>query len=350
MFSYSNYLDALYRPPLEKNNRADFICLDKNEAPFSPFNTIDDLAFISDKLNLNTYPDPYNFYQKLANFCNVDASNLLITYGSEQAIQFIFNVFLDENSEVVYPSPSFAMFDVFSYYSKAKVKHLQFDNTLHLDLEYVLDNITDNTSLFVLANPNNPTGSAFDIFEIEQIAKHCCKTNTIFLLDEAYTHYYDINSVSLISKYDTLIITRTFSKAWGLAGLRVGYAISNSKNIEKLRKLKPIDELTTISMLICSNAIDNADVILNKNIEQVNKWKHTFSVSQINNIEYIDTFGNFILLKSTDYLVYKHALLDNKILPKMDFPDLCMKNCMRFSISNDEIMNKIINVLRSVNG
>jgi len=346
MHSYAKYLENLYRPKILNDERDGFICLDKNEAPFSAFEIVDDLIKNEDISSLNTYPDPYELYKKLADFTGVGIENLLLTFGSEQAIKFVFDIFLDEGDIAVYPSPSFAMFDVFAYYSKAIVRHLKYDNNLELSLEDILCSITEEISLFVLANPNNPTGTAYNIKQIEAITCKCKEANTIFLLDEAYFHYYDIDTVSLIRKYDNLIITRTFSKAWGLAGLRVGYAISSKKNIELLRKLKPIDEISTLSKNICIKALENADEILSKNVAQVKKWKNIFKIQKLDNLKYINTEGNFILLKSTDYQRHIKLLMNNNYLPKIEFRDKCLQDCLRFSIASDAKMSSLIKILK----
>jgi len=344
---YRKYMSKLYRPPLEKNDRSKFICLDKNEPPFSAFDVVDNLITDQDIKSLRVYPNPYKLYKKLSKFAGVDINQLLITQGSEQAIEFVFRIFLEKNDEVVYLNPSFAMFDVFAYQQKAKVKHIEFDNNMTLNVNTIINSITNRSKLFVLANPNNPTGTAFDLDELEKIANHTKKTNTFFLLDEAYFHFYNIDSISLIKKHKHIIITRTFSKALGIAGARVGYAISNKNNIELLRKLKPIDEINQLSNIIAKKVIDNSQEILKKNINQVDKWKDIFKTTKFKNVEYINTEGNFILLKSTTYDIHKKLFLDNKLLPKMDFKEEYLKDCFRFSILTDKIMNKIINILKA---
>jgi len=343
--SYKDYMLGLYRPPLMKNSRETVLCLDKNEPPFSAFDCVDGLITNEDIKSLRVYPDPYELYEKLAYFVGVKMNQLLITQGSEQAIEFVFRMFLDENDEVVYLNPSFAMFDVFAYCNKAKIKYIQFDYKMNISLKNIIDSITETTKLFVLANPNNPTGTAFNLEELEIIAEHTQKMKTIFLLDEAYFHFYNIASINLVSKFDNLIITRTFSKAFGIAGARIGYAISNSNNIGLLRKLKPIDEINQLSNIVAKKALDNAEVILDRNIKQVKKWKNIFKTTQWTSLKYINTEGNFIILKSVQYKRHKEMFLAHNILPKMDFDHIYLKDCFRFSVSNDIVMNQIFNLI-----
>jgi histidinol-phosphate aminotransferase len=344
---YKEYISKLYRPSLEKTDRDEFICLDKNEPPFSAFDILGDLITDSDISSLRIYPDPYELYIKLSHFVNINIDQLLITQGSEQAIEFVFRIFLEESDEVVYLNPSFAMFDVFAYAQKANVKYVTFENDISLSVEAITNAITSKTKLFVLANPNNPTGTAFKIKELTKIAEHTKITSTTFLLDEAYFHFYDIDSISLIKKYQHIIITRTFSKALGIAGARVGYAISSRNNIELLRKLKPIDEINQLSNIIAKKVINNAHMILDRNIMQVAKWKNIFNTTPFKNVAYIRTEGNFILLKSKNYKMHKKLFLENKILPKMDFSQEYMRDCFRVSVSSDSIMQQIFDLLNT---
>lgn len=342
----SEYISKLFRPPLEKNDRDQYVCLDKNEPPFSAFDSIDGMFNDLDMKMLRIYPDLYDLYEKLAKFVGVDVNNLLITQGSEQALKYVFEVFIDENDEVVYYNPSFAMYDVFSYHRKAVKKYVEFRDDATTKVEDIIDKVTKNTRLFSLINPHNFTGTMFTLDEVKAIATHTLKTDTIFLLDEAYFHYIDIDTVSLIKEFPNLIITRTFSKALGIPGARVGYAISNPKNIELLRKYKPIDEIDYLAGTVGKKVLDNAQKILEKNVNQVKKWQQIFKSAQLKDIKYMDTYANFILLKSSNYEFHKNILLENKFLIKYDFKQKCLENCIRFSIVDDENMQKILDLLK----
>lgn len=343
---YKDYISNLYRPAFEKDSRAGFICMDKNEPPFSAFDVLDNIFDDNDIKSLRIYPNPYELYEKLSSFCGVNINQLLITQGSEQAIEFVFRIFLESSDEVVYLKPSFAMFDVFAYMQKAKVKHIEFNQDLSLSVDTIISSITKITKLLVLANPNNPTGTAFNLHELKCIAEHTQKTNTIFLLDEAYFHFYNIKSTDLVNQYKHVIITRTFSKALGIAGARVGYVISHEKNIELLRKIKPIDEINQLSNILAKKVIDSSQLILEKNISQVNKWKEIFKTTDLKDLTYIDTEGNFILIKSNRYEYHKILFLKNKIFPKMGFTQNYLKDCFRLSILDDDSMNIVIKILK----
>lgn len=344
--SYETYIKNLYRPPLEKTDRDQYICLDKNEPPFSAFDTIENMFDNNDMKMLRVYPDLYDLYEVLSLFVGVDIHNLLITQGSEQALKYVFEVFVEAGDEVVYYNPSFAMYDVFSFLKKANVKHIEFNDDTTANLDDILTAVTNKTRLFSLINPHNFTGKMFSIDEIYTIAKHLEKTNTIFLLDEAYFHYVELDTISLINQFSNIIITRTFSKALGIPGARVGYAISTANNIELLRKFKPIDEIDYLAGTVAKKVLENSESILEKNVTQVKKWQQIFKTSNLEKIEYIDTYANFILLRSFNYEVHKELLLENKFLIKYDFKQKCLKDCIRFSIIDDKNMEKILKLLQ----
>ena len=341
---YSEYISTLYRPALEKSKTKEFLCLDKNEPPFSAFDSLNDLFCDKDILNLREYPNLYELYEKLATFTDVSIKNLLLSQGSEQALKNIFEVFVEENDEVIYYYPSFAMYDVFSYQRKAKVIHLHFKDDGSMSVDDIINNVTYKTRLFSLISPHNFTGSALSYEEIKKIVEHTKKTNTLFLLDEAYYHYNNINSIEFIKNYSHVIITRTFSKALGIPGARVGYALSNQVNIELLRKVKPIDEIDYLAGIIAGKTLDNADTILAKNVGQVQKWQKIFQEANFNGIKYLDTKANFILLRSSNYEYHKELLLKNKIIAKVNFDVKCLENCIRFSIVDDINMQMIYNL------
>jgi histidinol-phosphate aminotransferase len=339
MKDHVEHLRELWRPPLKQKDPDGYICLNHNEAPFNGAESLN--INLSD---LHLYPEPFHLYGKLAQFHNVKKEQLLLTCGSEQALRYVFDTFLGYGDKVVHPYPTFGMIEVYTHYRRSEVGQLAYDENRQLSLDKIIEAIDDQTRLFYLANPDSPTGTAYTLDEVEKIANHCCSnTNTIFLLDEAYFPFYAIDSLSLLQKYPNLIITRTFSKAWGLAGARVGYIISNEENIELLRRQKLIDELNSLSIQLCMQALDHPEIV-ERNVNQVHKWKEIFKRQKSDTISYLETEGNYITLKSTELQSNLNALKENKIIPRV-FREDCLQHCMRFSVSSDDIMQKIIDIL-----
>ena len=347
MNNYENYIGELYRPSAEKKMDDTFVRLDRNEPPFSAFEIIDGIISNHELKSLNHYPEVYSLYQKIAKLFQQEIKQLLLTHGSEQGIRYVFETFLDSGDEVVFLDPSYAMYDVYAYYKKAKVKKIKFGTSRVIYLDQIYKAVSHNTRLFVLANPNNPTGSVFTIKEIIKIAKHTLINKTIFLLDEAYFYYYKIDTLPLIKQFPNLIITRSFSKAWGLAGARVGLVFSNSNYISLLSKQKPMHEINQLSVLVCEKVLSHAEAIVSANVNQVTKWKEKFKAAKLTNLEYLETEGNYFLLESKNYEKHKSLLFNKKFIPKMDFSTPCLKNCFRFSVGNDNVMHRLISILKN---
>jgi len=338
MGKYSEYLKGLWRPMLGLKDPPGFNCLNHNEAPFSP----DYLNFPKIN-NLNLYPEPYYLYKKIAKYYNVSEEQLLLTCGSEQGLRYVFDTFLDYGDKVIHPFPTFGMIEVFEYYRKANViKHI-YDDKLTIDINNFSDTIDENTSLVYLANPDNPTGTAYSMEDISLILSKCSSNGVIFLLDEAYFYYYSLPTVELIKEYENLIIVRSFSKAWGLAGARVGFIIANKAIIQLIRKQKPMDELNSLSIDICMKVLEKPGII-EKNVKHVNKWKNIFRVAKSPLKKYIETEGNFIMIKSRECERDEEVLKRNGILPRT-FNEPCLKHCIRFSVTYDTIMEKIFTLL-----
>lgn len=345
---YSDYLKGLERPPLLQKERTGKICLDKNEPPFSAFAAIEGVLDDSDMQGLRTYPDLYELYEKLAAFSGVEVEYLLVAQGSEQALKSIFDVFVEAGDEVVYHEPSFTMYDVYCYQKKAFAKRLPFTAEMKMDADEVCRAVTEKTRLLVLINPHNFTGTSLSMEAVERIAAHTCKTGTLLLLDEAYYHYLSLPTTSLLERYGHIIITRTFSKALGIAGARVGYAISTPQNIALLRKVKPIDEIDALAGKTAIMVLKHSDAILERNLSQVKKWKKIFRDASFEGITYLETEANFILLRSEHYLAHKQMLLENGILPKLDFSASVLQDCIRFSVADDKVMDRILQLFSGV--
>ena len=146
--------------------------------------------------------------------------------------------------------PTYAMYPVYCQMFGAAVDELTFDENLNLSFETVLAKATPEVKLFALVNPNQPIESCFSLDELRALAEKCAENNTLLLIDEAYHHFCKITGASLVNDFPNVIIARTFSKAFGLAGLRIGYLISSASVIISLRALKHIYEINGLNAAV----------------------------------------------------------------------------------------------------
>ncbi len=335
------HFDQFERPPLKPWNREGWTCLDKNEAPFSPLTEASEFYESLKGIDARTYPDPFPLYEKLSRFVDLSTDHLLLTFGSEQAIRYAYELMISPGDQVVCLSPSFAMLEVFNKTFQAEVISVEF-HSVTLPLGRILGAITDRTRLVVLPNPNNPTGSILSLKDLAQIAEKCHSMGAMLLSDEAYFHYSSVTAQPLVRTYDNVVVTRTFSKGWGLAGIRVGYLIAQKETVNKFRKLKPIDEVSVFSLQAGLFALENQG-LLKKNVEQVQKWQKKFSSLNSPSAQYVESFANFILLKVPEARIpiLANWFQDQRILVKTDLGHPALKNHIRFSVTADAVMERI---------
>src|SRR3990167_9466969 len=208
------------------------LLLDKNENMDSTYIALMQSVIADSCLSLvNQYPDCSLLYRKLAKNLQVSPDALLLGAGSDGIIRYVFEAFISPGDRVVITEPSFAMYAVYSQIYGAqsyKVGYIKNDCGLGLDMDCLLQTIHDKQPKIVfLPNPDSPTGTILSEDQIIQILKTAAEVDAFVLIDEAYYPFSDYTVLPLLQTFSNLIVARTFSKAWGLAGARVGYAVAN---------------------------------------------------------------------------------------------------------------------------
>ena len=219
--------------PGEQPKDAQYIKLNTNESPFAPPKSVVDAAKAeAGKLQLYSDPESTALTEKAAQVWGVKKSQILMTNGSDEGLNFAFMAFCDENHPIVFPDITYGFYPVF-----ARLNGIPY-NTIPLKEDFSVD-YRDYVGIgknVVIANPNAPTGLALSLAEIEEIVKS--NPDNVVIIDEAYVDFGGESAVSLIDKYDNLLITQTFSKSRSLAGGRLGVVIGNEKLIADLNTIK----------------------------------------------------------------------------------------------------------------
>ena len=346
---YRSELDTFDRPPLEPRHRPGWIRLDKNEAPFSPREETLGLLGALQASDVRVYPDPYPVYQKLSAFTGLPADQHLLTFGSEQALRYAFEMMVRPGDEVVYLRPTFAMIDVFARQFGATPVVVPFGDDRSLHPRDIIGRVNKKTRLVVLANPNNPTGTVLQLDDLRSLCERTADVGALLALDEAYYHYCTITGQELISDFPNLAITRTFSKAWGLAGIRVGYITAQETTIELFRRLKPIDEASTLSLAVCSAALDHPEV-LEQNVNHVAKWKARFEAVCGEHVTVLPSEGNYVLVRLNAPVDSKVRawFQEQRIACRYHADTPGMRAVLRFCIGSGAVMKTILAALRRI--
>jgi histidinol-phosphate aminotransferase len=225
------------------------VLLDANENPFGSVVTL------PEDNNLNRYPDPYSKVLKraLAKFLKLTAKNIFVGVGSDEVIDLLMRIFVDQDEEIIIFEPTYGMYRVAAEINGIFAKTCFLTEDFELDLEAFYITATARTKMVFCCSPNSPTGNLLSLEDIEDL---CLIFRGIVVVDEAYIEFSSSESiVEKIKQFPNLVVTRTFSKAWGLAGLRVGYAVANEEIIDYLNKVKPPYNLNRISALMATKAL-----------------------------------------------------------------------------------------------
>lgn len=307
------------------------VLLDANESPFGEF---------------NRYPDSTQkkLKKKLSEIKNISVDQIAIGNGSDELIDLIIKVFCEPKKDsILMMNPSFAMYGFYASINENKVIKLD----LNENFEIVKDNFLNQTKedqlkIFFLCSPNNPTGNS-----IEDIEFYVKNFNGIVVIDEAYIEFSGKqSSLELLEKYPNLIVLQTFSKAWGMAGARVGVAYASTEIIKLINTVKAPYNVNSLSLNLILNSIDN-QVQINDNIKNTLIEK-SWLENEFQNVDCIKKVYpsdvNFFLIEFENVEKVYQKLLEKEILTSKRSPQIL--NCIRINIGNREENIRLINVLQ----
>ena len=232
-FFSAKYASLTPYTPGEQPKDAQYIKLNTNESPFAPPQSVVDASKAeAEKLHLYSDPESARLTEKTAEMLGVKKTQVLMTNGSDEALNFAFMAFCDEAHGIVFPDITYGFYPVFAKLNGIPYETVALNENFEVDYrDYI--GIKKN---IVIANPNAPTGLAIPRAQIEEIVKS--NPDNIVIIDEAYVDFGGESCVPLIQKYDNILITQTFSKSRSMAGARLGFAVGNEKLIADLNTVK----------------------------------------------------------------------------------------------------------------
>jgi histidinol-phosphate aminotransferase len=259
------------------------------------------------------------------------------------------DTYISSQDEMILPVPTFSMFEIYASIIGCKITKVLYNSDLSFPTNDVLKNISVRTRLIILSNPNNPTGTIINENDILKILKVSNDKGILVLLDEAYYDFYGKTFLPTINKYENLIITRTFSKAYGLAGLRLGILFSNSQNIKFLRRVLSPYSVNNIAVMAATVALDDEEYITNfsnmikknRNIVKKELEKLNLKVYPSHTNFLITDFGN-----ACDYV--ENELKKRGILVRNRSSYPLLKNCLRIGIGTEEQCEKLLQAIREI--
>ena len=280
-------------------NKAAKVKLSANESALGPSpKAIKEYLKLSK--NFKRYPDSegINLSKTIAKKFKLDLNRIILGSGSDQILELICKAFLSKGDEVIVPKYSFLIYRLYSQMNDAKVLYSK-EKNFTISIDDILKKVTKKTKIVFLANPNNPT-STYVVKKKLLLLRKKLKSNILLVVDDAYFEYVkqqDYSSgLQLFSNFKNVVITRTFSKIYGLAGLRVGWGYGTKEIINSLNQVKPPFNINSPALSVAEAAIqDNA--WLSKEIKHVKKWNDKFYKEfEKLNIETNKSFTNFLLI------------------------------------------------------
>lgn len=345
----------LYRPSAlnSKPRSDDMFWLDKNENldPILLKLSHEVLRKIPPK-TLATYPEAGALYRKLAKWVGVSPESLLLTPGSDGAIRIVFESFVEHGDKVVITAPTFAMYPVYSQMFGAKTIEMHYKSTSEgpqLSVETIIQAVLENSpKLLCLPNPDSPTGTILSQEEIGAILKVCELNETVLLVDEAYHPFYDQTVVSWTCSSKNLIVARTFAKAWGIAGLRIGYSVAHPETTELLHKMRPMYETSSLAIEFMYRMLDRVkDMELA--VSRIIKAKFYFQQEMRHmGFKVLPTAGNYLHVAFGKNGPAIHKALAGKVLYRVSFDQICLKGYSRFSVGTKQVMKKVVEHIKQV--
>ena len=258
--------------------------LQRNEKPDNwPEEFIDSIYNSLPKDILQKYPDAVPFYDKLASFLNVPQENLLVTSGIDEAIKTLIMLSCDSGDSFAVPMPGYAMYIVYSKLFNTRLFPIEYDPNRFMSPEELIIIIPDDIKILFLPNPCQPIENCYNVKQLSIIADYCLMKNILFAVDEAYHFFGAQTAIPLVEKFDNLIVLRSFSKAFGAASIRLGYAIGQPKVIDPLSAIRLAHEANAFSLNIGSLLLDCFNEEIKRSINDICQGRDYLRESAIKN-------------------------------------------------------------------
>ncbi|WP_294952622.1 histidinol-phosphate transaminase [uncultured Gilliamella sp.] len=324
------------------------VWLNANEYPVAPH-------FELTEQTLNRYPEPQpeQVIKRYAQYAGVQCEQLIVSRGADEAIELLMRAFCEpEQDSILYCPPTYGMYQVSAETLGIKIKTVPTTSDWQLDLQAIAQNL-DTVKLIYVCSPNNPTGNLIKPEDIKSLLK-LANDRALVVIDEAYIEFTPQSSVvSWLNEYPNLVILRTLSKAFALAGLRCGFAIANKPVIDALQKVIAPYPLATPVADIASQALSKDGIeTMRQNVEKLNNQKQTF-IEALNKLSIVEkvypSWSNYLCVKFQEGKDVFKTLWDQGIILRDQSKSTGQNNMIRISIGTQSECEAVITALKAIN-
>ena len=350
MYYLNPSIEKLYRI-FDQNERKDYVRLDLNENPGGlPQGFINDVLDNISADFISQYPETLHFTEVLAEYLGTDIEHICLTNGSSEAIRYIIEAFTSENGRIVGVTPSYMMFQVYSKMYNRNFVEVQYSDDLTMNVDNIIKELTGETQLLVIVNPNNPMGNVYSEEDFERIIRVAEKMTINVLVDEAYFYFYPNSFIKYALENEHIFVTRTFSKLFSMAGCRLGYVVGWPQGIEMVQKLCTPHNTNAFALRF-AEALISKPAIVEDLIKKFNEGRaYLISWLDSNNYQHVGEAGNFIFIipKIDSEIIVKRMKEEKKILIKSYSNVGRYGNCLRVSIGEKKYMQIFTDALEEL--
>lgn len=307
--------------------------------------------------NENPYPSPYNRYpdphqlelkRKIAEIKGVDSEQIFLGNGSDEPIDLLIRAFCEPGVDnVLIPQPTYGMYSVSAEINAVEIKTVKLTPEFDIDLVFTEEAWNEKTKLLFLCSPNNPSGNLLSKDKIESLLR---KFKGLVIVDEAYIDFTDYTGfLPLLTQYNNLVVLQTLSKAWGLAGIRLGMCFSNVEVIKVLNKIKPPYNINILTQTVALESI--------REIQQKENWVKEIKIqrellrNELAKIKMVEKVypsdANFLLTKVKNAKVTYDLLVDKGIITRDRSNVILCNNCLRITVGTPEENRVLLDELKN---
>ena len=336
----------LYHPPLA---RRDGLRLDFNE------NTIGCSPRVLDRLrqisfeDLARYPEKTFAEKKMAEFLGVTDSELLLTNGTDEAIHLLCQTYLEADDQAVIIVPTYFMYRIYMMASGAQVTAVPMGPDFEFPFAAVRDAITEQTRLIAIANPNNPTGTLAPIDQLLTLARSVPRSAV--LIDEAYFEFCGKSVLDRMCEYPNVFVARTFSKAYGMAGLRMGALIGNADQMAAVRRVSSPYNVNGTALACLPVALDDGEFVQNYVSEILESRTRLREALQVAGVPYWPSEANFVLMRvgstAEEARRFTERMRARGILVRDRSADYGCAGCIRITLGPKKHTDKLLDALHA---
>jgi histidinol-phosphate aminotransferase len=319
---------------------SDWECFDWNESEFPPTNKV--FEVMKSFYRYERYPDitAKQLKNKLSEYVSLPVDFIEVYNGSDDALKDIITVFVDRDTKVLSYQPSYTQVNTFITTNTENYEKINIQDPLgehYYDFDYC-----KSADVVYLVNPNNPTGKLLPVKEIEKLVKQY--PNTLFIVDEAYYEFAKQSCTHLVVSHKNLIVTRTFSKAFGLASVRLGYCMAHPDTLSDVRKIRNGKAVNALGQLCGIAALNDLDYLQSR-IDEMNDAKKFFIDNLPNYYQAVNSDANFVLVKTPDSKKVLEKMRENKILIRDRSAFENLENCVRITIGSKKQIIRVLDVM-----